>query len=108
MLAGVPSRQPAALVTEVLSRCLRRPGDLDPGPPEVTRRLLVEGRNYLLRRLRAETFGEHVNGSLPCPWPDCGERVSIGFSLAAIPVKEPPHRAPLHALRFPDGDSTPE
>jgi hypothetical protein len=100
LLAGVaPS---AAAVTEVLSRCVRRLGDIRPVPPAVIRELLVADRHYLLLALRRATFGDLVRASLVCPWADCGKRVSLEFSLAAVPVTEAVDRAPRH-LMTPSG-----
>jgi len=101
LLAKTRLPQTAVLVTEVLSRCLRRLGQLSPVPPEVISQLLVVDRHYLLLQLRLVTFGELVRGSLACPWADCGERVSIDFSIVDIPVEEPPHRAPTHSMTLP-------
>jgi hypothetical protein len=90
--------RPPALVTEVLSRCVRRLGDISPVPPEVARDLLVADRLYLLLQLRAATFGDRVRATLVCPWPGCGERVSLEFGLSDIPVEAPPQPGPLHTM----------
>ncbi|MFG2937612.1 hypothetical protein [Streptomyces sp. NPDC048282] len=103
LLAGTRSPRPAALVTEVLSRCLARLGDISPVPPEVVRQLLVADRQYLLLRLRRATFGDQVAANLVCPWPDCGRRVSIRFSLDSVPVEEARDRAPTHTVTTSDG-----
>ncbi|MCX5001185.1 hypothetical protein OHB05_00890 [Streptomyces sp. NBC_00638] len=88
----------ASLVTEVLSRCLRELGTIGPVTPEVVRGLLVADRHFLLLQLRRVAFGDLVQGSLLCPWPDCGRRVSLEFSLAEVPVEEATHRAPVHSM----------
>ena len=62
----------AGLVTEVLSRCVRRLGDISPVAPEIARQLLVADRHYLLLQLRQATFGDRVPANLFCPWPGCG------------------------------------
>lgn len=103
LLAGARSPHQAALVTEVLSRCLARLGDISPVPPEVTRQLLVADRQYLLLRLRRATFGDRVGANLICPWPDCGRRVSIRFSVDSVPVEEARDRAPTHTMTTSDG-----
>ncbi|MEV7323508.1 hypothetical protein [Streptomyces sp. NPDC093970] len=103
LLAGAHAAHPAALVTEVLSRCLARLGDISPVPPEVARQLLVADRQYLLLRLRRATFGDRVAADLVCPWPDCGRRVSIGFSIDGVPVEEARERAPAHTITASDG-----
>ncbi|MGW8374953.1 hypothetical protein [Streptomyces sp. ODS28] len=103
LLAAAGARPSAALVTEVLSRCVRRLGGIAPVPPEVARGLLVADRHYLLLQLRRASFGDHVRAQLVCPWPDCGERISLDFSLGDVPVEEASERAPLHALTLEDG-----
>jgi hypothetical protein len=75
------------LVTGVLSRCVRRIGEVEPVSPEVARGLLVADRQYLLLKLRELTFGDRVRGIVACPWPGCGEGVEVNFSLADIPVQ---------------------
>jgi hypothetical protein len=98
LLASARRPQSATLVTEVLSRCVRRIGDIRPVPPEVARQLFVADRHYLLLQLRQATFGDLVRADLTCPWPDCGERVSIDFSIALVPVHEQRHRTPVHTM----------
>ncbi|MER5473791.1 DUF6760 family protein [Streptomyces sp. NPDC002935] len=83
LLAGVDG---AALVSTVLSRCVRRLGTISPVPAEVAADLLVADRLYLLLRLRRATFGDAVNASLICPWPECGRRISLAFSVDDVPV----------------------
>lgn len=110
LLAGAGPSPGPARVTEVLSRCVRRIGSVSPVTPEVARGLLVADRHFLLLRLRAATFGERVEGTLGCPWPQCGARVDVDFSLADVPVHEAPaaasHRAelsPAAAVRDAEG-----
>ncbi len=100
-LAAATAAQSATVVTEVLSRCVRRIGDISPVSPEVARQLLVADRHYLLLGLRQATFGDRVTANLFCPWPDCGERVSVDFSIADVPVEQARHRAPLHTVTLP-------
>jgi len=105
LLARTGPARSATLVTDVLSRCVRRLGGISPVPPDVARRLLVADRQYLLLQLRRATFGDLVRANLFCPWPDCGERVSIDFSLDALPVREARDRAPSHTMTL-SGDGT--
>ena len=58
---------PAALVTEILSCCLRRLGTIAPVSREVARGLLVADRQYLLLKLREATFGEQIEATVQCP-----------------------------------------
>lgn len=115
LLVRTGQRESASLVTAVLSRCVRRLGRHDPVTEDMARQLLVADRQYLLLMLRRATFGDHVRASLFCPWPDCGERVSIDFSIAQVPVEEAADRGPIYAMtlsedarvvdfRLPNGD----
>jgi hypothetical protein len=90
--------RPAELVTEVLSRCVRRLGGISPVPPEVARKLLVADRLYLLLQLRRATFGDRVRATLICPWPGCGERVSLDFAISDVPVEVRPQQEPRHTM----------
>jgi hypothetical protein len=98
LLAEVRHPRPAALVTEVLSRCVRRLGDIEPVSPEVARGLLVADRLHLLLQLRRATFGDRVRATLVCPWPGCGERVSLDFAISDVPVEARPQTARLHTM----------
>jgi hypothetical protein len=98
LLAQADCSRRAVLVTEVLSRCVRRLGTISPVPPEVARRLLVADRQYLLLQIRRITFGDTVHADLVCPWPDCGAQVSVDFSVSDVPVEESRQRAALHSM----------
>jgi hypothetical protein len=93
----------AAQITEVLSRCVRRLGDISPVPAEVVRDLLVADRHYLMLQLRRATFGDRVRADLFCPWPDCGERVSLDFALADVPIEAPAQPGRVHRMTLADG-----
>jgi hypothetical protein len=88
----------ASTVTTVLTRCVRRLGSICPLPAEVARGLLVADRQYLLLALRQATFGDRVRADLFCPWPDCGQRVSLEFAIGDVPVTEAAERAPSFAI----------
>lgn len=99
--------RPAELVTEVLSRCVRRIGSISPVPSEVARDLLVADRLYLMLQLRRATFGDRVRANLICPWPGCGKRVSLDFAISDVPVEAPPQPGPVHTMTLSaaaDGD----
>ena len=95
LLASSCNSETASLVTTVLSRCVRRIGNISPVSEQVARNLLVADRQYLLLKLREVTFGDRVSASILCPWPDCGKRVSIAFSVADIPFVESQEKGPL-------------
>lgn len=81
--AGYPA---AALVTEVLNRCVKCIGSIAEVTPDVIRKLLVADRQYLLLMLRQLTFGDRIQAALPCPWPGCGKGVDVDFRISGIPI----------------------
>lgn len=88
----------ASLVTTVLSRCVGRIGTIRPVTKDLARELLIADRQFLLLKLREATFGDSVRSSIPCPWPDCGERVSVHFSTGDVPVKESQDKGPSYTM----------
>jgi hypothetical protein len=98
LLAGHGVAGVAALVTAVLSRCVQRIGDIREVDAGVTRRLLVADRQYILLKLREATFGDQVQGSVPCPWPDCGRRVAVSFLTTDVPIMASPDKGPVYTL----------
>jgi hypothetical protein len=100
LLADLEAPAPAALVTTVLSRCTRRIGSLSPVDEALARRLLVGDRQFLLLKLRQATFGSRVQATVACPWPDCGERADLEFSIDDVPVTEARHPGPLHRMEL--------
>lgn len=98
LLAQACRQETASLVTTVLSRCVRRLGDISPVSEDVARGLLVADRQYLLLKLRQATFGDLVRANLFCPWPDCGQRVSLEFAIGDVPVTEAIEPVPFYAM----------
>ncbi len=103
LLAQARHPRPAALVTEVLSRCVRRIGEVSPVPLEMARDLLVADRLHLLLELRRATFGDRVRATLVCPWPGCGRRASLEFSVADVPVQTRSLPGRWHTMTLDDG-----
>jgi hypothetical protein len=97
-LCQLGRQETASLVTQVLSRCVRRLGDLSPVSADVIRQLLVADRDYLLLRLRQATFGDRIRADLFCPWADCGERMSVDFSIDELPVRESVQKGPVYEM----------
>jgi hypothetical protein len=95
------ARLGAALVTDLLCRCVRRIGNVGPLTPEAARDLLVADRQFLLLKIRQATFGSRVQATVACPWRDCGEKADITFSIADLPVREPASRAAWHEADLP-------
>jgi hypothetical protein len=90
--------QTASLVTSVLSRGVRRLGNISPVPEDVIRHILVADRQYLLLKLRQFTFGDLVRANVFCPWPECGRRVSLEFGVDDVPVEEARERAAVYRM----------
>ncbi|HEX7499596.1 MAG TPA: hypothetical protein VF524_04740 [Polyangia bacterium] len=78
--ASAPS--PSATASAV-----KRVGTLAAVDESLAERLLVADRQFLLLKLRELTYGTHVGGSCLCDFDDCGQRVSLNFSTADIPIK---------------------
>lgn len=93
LLASTTVRESASLVTELIGRCVIRIGTIAPVTAEVAGRLLTGDRQFLLLKLRELTFGDRVEAVVHCPYPQCGAKVDIDFSLHDVPVRrldEPP------------------
>lgn len=76
----------AALVTTLLSHCIRRIGTINDVTEESVRHFLVGDRQFLLLKLREITFGKDIRMVINCTWPDCGKRMDVDFSTENIPV----------------------
>jgi hypothetical protein len=73
------------LVTELLSSCMRRLGELQPVPQSIVSQLTSADRNYLLLELRKITFGDELETSYVCP--ACGETTAMLQDLSELPVR---------------------
>lgn len=100
LLAGNHRRESASLVTTVLSCCLRRLGSISPVSEEVVHNLLIADRQYLLLKLREVTFGDQIQTTVFCPWPDCSKRIDIDFSIEDIPIKESKGKGPTYEMEL--------
>lgn len=98
LLAGSGKGSIASLVTAILKRCVISIGTFGPLTDEVARDLLVADRQYLLLKLREVTFGENVQTTIFCPWPGCGQKVDISFSLKDIPIEESADKGPVYTV----------
>lgn len=98
VLAQAGHQETASQVTQVLSRCIRRLGELSPVPADIVRQLLIADRDYLLLQLRQATFGDRVRADLLCPWAECGQRISIDFSIGELPVRESTLKGPSYTM----------
>jgi hypothetical protein len=100
LLSSAEKAVTAVLVTQILSRCVRRIGNITPVTEEIARSLLVGDRQYLLLKLREVTFGDIVQSTVNCPWSDCGQKIDIDFSLTNIPVKTSTFKGPIYTAEL--------
>lgn len=76
---------PGRLVSELLSSCLLRLGELAPVPVEVAAELYTADRNYLLLALRRITLGDALRAGYRCP--GCGAEVTVQEDLGGLAVR---------------------
>lgn len=100
LLALQQRREVASLVTTVLQRCVQRIGTVSPVTEDVIRNLVVADRQYLLLKLRELTLGDFVRATICCPWPDCGTKIMVSFTINDIPVTESIHKGSIHKMEL--------
>lgn len=100
LLAESSRQGSASLVTRLLSRCVQRIGEISPVSEAFARGLIVADRLYLLLKLREVTFGPRVQATIACPWPDCGKKVDIDFSIHDIPVTPSEDKGPFYQMHL--------
>jgi hypothetical protein len=100
LLAGNHRLESASLVTSILSRCIQRVGAVSPVSRRVVRDLLVADRQVLLLKLRGVTFGDQVQATIFCSWPDCSNRMDLDFSIQDIPIKESEDKGPIYRMEL--------
>ena len=84
-LLSDPAIPPGKLVTELLSSCLTRLGDVEEPGRDIVSQLYTADRNYLLVELRRVTLGDRLRESYLCP--RCGVDVPVVEDLSAIEVR---------------------
>ncbi len=92
----------AMLVTELLTRCVKQIGSIGPMTHDIARALLVADREFILLMLRQLTFGDKVEATLPCPWPDCHQNIDIDFAISSIPITGLSDIAPYYECDLQD------
>jgi len=100
LLVNTADRGAAIQVSTILGRCVKRIGHFDEVTEEIVRNLLVGDRQYLMLKLREITFGERVQATVTCPWPDCGGGVDISFNISDIPIKDASLTSPIHEFKL--------
>ncbi len=73
------------LISELLSGCLKRLGELERVPRPLAAKLTSPDRNYLLLQLRKITFGAELQASYNCP--HCAATTSTLEDLEELPVR---------------------
>jgi hypothetical protein len=80
----------AAVITQLLTRCVQRIGDLPTVDTALIRNLLVSDREYLILKLWQITNGNKLRLILPCRSEECGKGMQIDLSLAEVPIRAQP------------------
>jgi ribosomal protein S27AE len=78
-------RNGGKLLTELLTGCIVRLGDLGAPPRSAVSSMYSVDRNYLLVRLRSITFGSELPVTYSCP--GCGESIQLTEDLDSLPVE---------------------
>lgn len=87
LLATMPGADRAGRISQILARCVERIGTISPVTEAFARGLVVADRQYLLLKLREISFGDRIEGTIACPWPQCGAKADIDFKTSDVPVK---------------------
>ncbi|HEV2708106.1 MAG TPA: hypothetical protein VGV59_19475 [Pyrinomonadaceae bacterium] len=101
----------AAVVTGLLSRCVKRLGSFERIDAALVRDLNVCDRDYLIIKARQMTFGAKVEAVLGCENEQCGAPLDVSFFLDELHIeRKPAHErffdAPLSSpveMRLPTG-----
>ncbi len=100
--AGVEADEPrAAVVTGLLTRCVKRIGALDRVGAATVKDLLVGDREYLVLKLREMTLGRNVSCVLRCPQRACGKPMDLSFDLAVVDFDCSPATQRFFTAEFP-------
>jgi hypothetical protein len=76
-----PATGSAQVSTALLTKCLRRVGDLTPVTSPLVRDLLVSDREFLMLRLRELTLGKSFRAMLVCGDPKCAQSMDLALNL---------------------------
>ena len=106
LLVTMASQGAASQVSAILSCCVKRIGNIRGVSQELMRQLLVGDRQFLMLKLRELTFGERVQATVSCPWPNCDTRVDIDFNITDIPIKAMDHVTANYQFHFAQGLAT--
>ena len=101
LLADTANKGGAVQISAVLAHCVKRIGDIETIDEDLMRELLVGDRQYLMLKIRQLTFGDKVQGTVDCPWPDCGMGVDIQFNISNIPINDAELTSFTHTCHLP-------
>jgi hypothetical protein len=92
---------PAARATQLIARCLRRLGPVEPVDAGLVRQLSVGDREALLLHLRRLTLGGRISCLLSCP--SCGKKMDLELQVDELLF--PPYTSGrrLHEIDLNDG-----
>jgi len=92
---------PAARLTQLITRCLRRLGPVEPVSADLVRQLSVGDREALLLHLRRLTLGGCMSCVLSCP--TCGKKMDLDLRIDELLL--PPYTSSqrLHETEISDG-----
>ncbi|MBZ4332980.1 hypothetical protein NR800_18080 [Corallococcus interemptor] len=79
-------RNGGKLVSELISSCIVRVGELPKNGSATVERMYSADRNFLLLKLRTLTFGPELQATYTCG--SCGESVQVTEDLDTLPVKQ--------------------
>lgn len=98
---------PAAMTTYLLKQCVQRIGEIQPVNKQHVRQLLVSDREFLLLKLRQNTFGDRIQSNLPCPWPECHHKIDIDFNISDIPITASPSIKASYEIKLDASEHSP-
>lgn len=94
---------PAARMTHLVTRCLRRLGPVEPVGAELVRQLSVGDREALLLHLRRLTLGERISCLLSCP--SCGEKMDLDLQIEELLQPPYSHTGRIHEAEIREGQN---
>jgi len=103
LLVSMSGQGAAAQVSTILSCCVKHIGSISDVSKDLMQKLLVGDRQYLMLKLREITFGEKVQASVSCPWPECDTGVDVNFRIPDIPIKDAQLTTLIHECEFSVG-----
>lgn len=92
---------PAARATQLIARCLRRLGPVEPVYTELVQQLSVGDREALLLHLRRLTLGGLISCLLSCP--SCGKKMDLDLRVDELLLPQYASSRRFHEIDVSDG-----